>query len=190
MSGAPVATEERTSRRQQAQAPGVQEGSTGPRDIPGAGSRPHQGSRQQQQHDNAGAGSCDRRRSSGCGNGDGGGGGGRGRRYGQWPPATAGGGGAGGSTGSSPATGHRRPSGQHGGSRRGGFSWPAHMDRAELQQAMKRGRVFRWGVRWLAGPQQRPAGVRTVDRKPPHGTQQPLCCHPPRRRHRPGRSSA
>lgn len=77
---------------------------------------------------------------------------GSGSRYGQWPPpgsSPADSGGVGPRAGSSSRPGSRqgpgmlRHSSSSGRSTGRGFSWPAYMDRTLLQQAMKRGQVFR-----------------------------------------------
>jgi hypothetical protein len=77
---------------------------------------------------------------------------GSGSRYGQWPPpgsSPADSGGVGPRAGSSSRSGSRqgpgmlRHSSSSGRSTGRGFSWPAYMDRTLLQQAMKRGQVFR-----------------------------------------------
>jgi len=92
-------------------------------------------------------------------------GGGGNPRYGQWPPQS-----------SSPAEGglHRAGSSSgrvsshrgHGGLHRSGsssgksggrtFNWPAYMDRSQLQQAMKRGQVFRWAHTGCSNEPARP----------------------------------
>lgn len=69
------------------------------------------------------------------------------QRYGKWPPSgsTPPGYSRSSSSGSSSRLGDRlfSRSGSSSSGRRG-FSWPTYMDRQQLQQAMKRGQVFRW----------------------------------------------
>lgn len=79
-------------------------------------------------------------------------------RYGQWPPP---GSSPADSSGVAPRSGSGRPGSRQGpgtlrpsGSSSGrgfSFSWPAYMDRTQLQQAMKRGQVFRCA--WLVNRQ-------------------------------------
>lgn len=80
-------------------------------------------------------------------------GGGGNPRYGQWPPQSSspaeGGLHRAGSSSGRVSSGHRGHGGLHrsgsSSGRSGGrtFNWPAYMDRSQLQQAMKRGQVFR-----------------------------------------------
>lgn len=118
--------------------------SSTPQDIP-TGSNSHQRSRGTRSNaGNTGPGPSASSSSFGTSPSDSHGNGMRKQRYGKWPVTGTTPPGRSNSSGSRPGDRQMSRTGSSSSGVRS-FSWPAYMDRQQLQQAMKRGQVFRWG---------------------------------------------
>lgn len=123
---------------------------TSPAEPPQGSAHRHHDSRRHAHGTPPGGGHHNTNRRYSSGSGGGGSSSSSSARYGQWPPP-----------GSSPAEGAGGQAGARSGLRANknagrpagrtfSFNWPAYMDRPQLQQAMKRGQVFRWDSACLA----------------------------------------